>query len=275
MKHNKEKHTTVSVDIGLFLYLQEKVCERKTKTEAYCNLLKKASENFVSPILKNRNQELNINQCHVTITDLSVEWHWHRSTVRSFLETLEEYGQIEIIRLPKSFLLTMPVGINGTEDFGLTNKLQTVLSNWESDNMSTLEAGEKCMNLLKEDIKHFTEVYQTQQTDAIGNLQQAKEAHFKIAKQQYLESMAMAAYRKVISRSANSSTDAMVQFYDNDLDGDSSALLEASQVLAELLIYGMSSSLTNETPQTKAQFHNLLDAYRSLLAQSIGHTEHL
>ena len=113
MKHNKEKPTTVSVDIGLFIYLQEKVCERKTKTEAYCNLLKKASENFVSPILKNRNQELNINQCHVTITDLSVEWHWHRSTVRSFLETLEEYGQIEIIRLPKSFLITMPVGING------------------------------------------------------------------------------------------------------------------------------------------------------------------
>ena len=180
MKHNKEKHTTVSVDIGLFLYLQEKVCERKTKTEAYCNLLKKASENFVSPILKNRNQELNINQCHVTITDLSVEWHWHRSTVRSFLETLEEYGQIEIIRLPKSFLITMPVGINGnadttdTEDFGLTNKLQTVLSNWESDNMSTLEAGEKCMNLLKEDIKHFTEVYQAQQTDAIGNLSKLK-----------------------------------------------------------------------------------------------------
>ena len=161
MKHNKEKPTTVSVDIGLFLYLQEKVCERKTKTEAYCNLLKKASENFVSPILKNRNQELNINQCHVTITDLSVEWHWHRSTVRSFLETLEEYGQIEIIRLPKSFLITMPVGINGTADttdteyFGLTYKLQTVLSNWESDNMSTLEAGEKCMNLLKEDIKKF------------------------------------------------------------------------------------------------------------------------
>ena len=217
----------------------------------------------------------------MTITDLSVEWHWHRSTVRSFLETLEEYGQIEIIRLPKSFLITMPVGINGnadttdTEDFGLANKLQTVLSNWESDNMSTLEAGEKCMNLLKEDIKHFTEVYQTQQTDAIGNLQQAKEAHFKIAKQQYLESMAMAAYRKVIRRSANSSTDAMVQFYDNDLDGDSSALLEASQVLAELLIYGMSSSLTNETPQTKAQFRNLLDAYRSLLAQSVEHADHL
>ena len=87
--------------------------------------------------------------------------------------------------------------------------------------------------------------------------------------------MAMAAYRKVIRRSANSSTDAMVQFYDNDLDGDSSALLEASQVLAELLIYGMSSSLTNETLQTKAQFRNLLDAYRSLLAQSVGHADHL
>ena len=122
MKHNKEKHTTLSVDIGLFLYLQEKVCERKTKTEAYCNLLKKASENFVSPILKNRNQELNINQCHVTITDLSVEWHWHRSTVRSFLETLEEYGQIEIIRLPKSFLITQCLSVSTAMSIQPTQK---------------------------------------------------------------------------------------------------------------------------------------------------------
>ena len=281
MKHNKEKPMTVSVDIGLFLYLKEKVCERKTKTEAYCNLLKKASENFVSPILKNRSQALHANQCHVTITDLSVEWHWHRSTVRSFLEALEDYGQIEIIRLPKSFLITMPVDVLcdadtvGAADLGLVDKLQTVLSDWESDNMSTKEAGEKCMNLLKEDIKHFTEVYQAKHTDAVGNFQQDKEIYFKMAKQQFLECMAMAAYRKVIRRSADCETNAMMQFFDNDLDGDSSSLLEASNVLAELLIYGMSSALTNETPQTKAQFRNLLEAYRAIIAQSVGHEGHL
>ena len=282
MKHNKEKHTTVSVDIGLFLYLQEKVCERKTKTEAYCNLLKKASENFVSPILKNRNQELNINQCHVTITDLSVEWHWHRSTVRSFLETLEEYGQIEIIRLPKSFLITMPVGANGTDniigtpDFGFVRGLHEVLSDWIADGVSIPVAGEKGIQLLKTEMACFSEAYKKEHPNDTDGLKQALKSHFESAKQQLLEQMAVATFKKVLRKHyAVKGNEAMTLFYDNDLGCDSEALLEVSQILAELLVCGISPSLARETPQTKAQFEDLLESYKALLAQSVGHADHL
>lgn len=41
MKHNKEKPTTVSVDIGLFIYLQEKVCERKNKDGSLLQFVEK------------------------------------------------------------------------------------------------------------------------------------------------------------------------------------------------------------------------------------------
>lgn len=272
---------TVSADIGLFLYLQEKVCERKTKTEAYCNLLKKASENFISPILKNRSQSLGAYQCHVTITDLSVEWHWHRSTVRSFLEKLEEYGQIEIVRLPKSFVITMPVGANsadnivGTSDFGFASKLHEVLSDWIADGMSIPVAGEKCIQLLKNEMLSFSEAYKKQHLDDVDGMEQAKELHFQSVKQQLLEQMAVATFKKVIRKHyATKGTDAMLSFYGNDLGCDSEALLEASQVLAELLICGMSPSLAHETPQTKAQFEDLLDSYKALLAQSVGHEDH-
>ena len=44
MKHNKEKHTTVSVDIGLFLYLQEKVCTRVRD-----NILKSKEQKNIQP----------------------------------------------------------------------------------------------------------------------------------------------------------------------------------------------------------------------------------
>ena len=281
MKHNETHRITVSADIGLFLYLQEKVCERKTKTEAYCNLLKKASENFVSPILKNRSQQLGAHQCHVTITDLSVEWHWHRSTVRSFLEKLEEYGQIGIVRLPKSFIITMPARANdadnlvGTQDFGFTSKMHEVLSDWMNDGMSISVAGEKCLQLLRTDMTCFSEAYKKEHPDDTDGLKQAIKSHFESAKQHLLEQMAVATFKKVIRKHyTDKENEAMTLFYDNDLGCDSEALLEASQILAELLVCGMSPSLAHETPQTKAQFEDLLESYKALLAQSVGHDCH-
>lgn len=276
MKHNNENTMTVSADIGLFMYLQEKVCERKTKTEAYCNLLKKSSENFVSPILKGRNQALGSHQCHVTITDLSIEWHWHRSTVRAFLEKLEEYRQIEIIRLPKSFIITMPVQGN-REDSNIGNsksdfiqRLHPILSEWVSDKCATREAGERCVQTLRDNTTAFAESL----ADSCANNSEMSlktDEHLNVVKQHLLESMAIASLQKTICESNKNSDKAIAAFFENDLGGDGEAFLEASKVLAELLINGMSPALTSETPQTRAQFKNLLDSYKALLAQSFGH----
>ena len=63
----------------------------------------------------------------------------------------------------------------------------------------------------------------------------------------------------------------MIAFFDNDLGGDSEAFLEASKVLAGLLINGTAPALNSETPQTRAQFKSLLDSYKALLSQSFGH----
>ena len=47
---NKQKiPVSILADRGVFDYLKEKVGERKTKTEAYCDLLDKALAGFVSP----------------------------------------------------------------------------------------------------------------------------------------------------------------------------------------------------------------------------------
>lgn len=276
MKHNNENAMTVSADIGLFMYLQEKVCERKTKTEAYCNLLKKSSENFVSPILKGRNQTLGDHQCHVTITDLSIEWHWHRSTVRAFLEKLEEYGQIEITRLPKSFIITMPMQGNrednniGNNTSDIVQRLHPILSEWVSDKCATREAGERCVQTLRDDTTAFAESLADPCADN-SEMSLKKDEHLNIVKQQLLESMAIASFQKTICESNKNSDEAIIAFFDNDLGGDSEAFLVASKVLAELLINGTSPALNSETPQTRAQFKNLLDSYKALLAQSFGH----
>lgn len=101
MKTKQKIAVPILADREVFDYLKEKVGERKTKTEAFCDLLDKSLAGFVSPFLRNKGYELQPNQCHVTVSDLSSEWHWHRATVRSFLDVMEEFGLLNRIRLSK------------------------------------------------------------------------------------------------------------------------------------------------------------------------------
>ena len=92
MKDKNRAANQVLADMMFFDYLKEKVGERKTRTEAYSDLLDKSLAGFISPFLRKQDYDLQPCQCHVTISDLAVEWHWHRATVRAFLDKLEEMG---------------------------------------------------------------------------------------------------------------------------------------------------------------------------------------
>ena len=98
MKDKNRAANQVLADMMFFDYLKEKVGERKTKTGAYYDLLEKATAGFIAPFLKNHEYVLQADQCHVTISDLAVEWHWHRATVRAFLDKLEEMGYVRRTR---------------------------------------------------------------------------------------------------------------------------------------------------------------------------------
>ena len=105
MRNRNEAPAAILANVEVFDYLKEKVGERTTRTEAYCDLLDKSLAGFVSPFLRRQDYDLSPCQCHVTVSDLASEWHWHRATVRSFLDTLEALGQLERIRLAKSVVI--------------------------------------------------------------------------------------------------------------------------------------------------------------------------
>ena len=83
-------------DMALLHFLRSKNTERFTKLDAFCYLIGKMSEQAkahkgdsatdVSPL------------CHGSFTgsisELASDWHWHRATVRSFLDGLESLGVI-------------------------------------------------------------------------------------------------------------------------------------------------------------------------------------
>ena len=156
MKTKQKIAVPILADREVFDYLKEKVGERKTKTEAFCDLLDKSLAGFVSPFLRNKGYELQPNQCHVTVSDLSSEWHWHRATVRSFLDVMEEFGLLNRIRLSKSVIITMTVqtsqsteSCNGQKKLNLAEQLREALSDWIIGKVSLDEIGIKCEQLVR------------------------------------------------------------------------------------------------------------------------------
>lgn len=66
MKNNQKIPVSILADREVFEYLKEKGDERKTRTEAYCDLLDKSLAGFVSPFLRKKAYVLQPNQCHLT-----------------------------------------------------------------------------------------------------------------------------------------------------------------------------------------------------------------
>lgn len=58
MKNKQEIPAVIVADVKVFDYLKEKVGERKTRTEAYSDLLDKSLAGFISPFLRKQDYDL-------------------------------------------------------------------------------------------------------------------------------------------------------------------------------------------------------------------------
>lgn len=152
MENSQENTTFILADVKVFDFLKEKAGDRKTKTEAYWDLLDRSMAGFVSPFVRKVERKLLPNQCHVTISDLAEFWHWHRATVRTFLDALESFGLLERTKLNKSVIITMTVqsgknAIAGTEqdepDFA--TRIGSILSEWVIGKKTSEDAGHSCI----------------------------------------------------------------------------------------------------------------------------------
>ena len=163
MRNRNEAPATILANTEVFDYLKEKVGERKTRTEAYCDLLDKSLAGFVSPFLRKQDYDLGPCQCHVTVSDLASEWHWHRATVRSFLDTLEAFGQLERIRLAKSVIITMHLRIgtpdmpdSGQKETDFATRIQGILYDWVIGKATSFDVGKSCGQIMRQTLAEIT-----------------------------------------------------------------------------------------------------------------------
>lgn len=276
MKNNQEQPAVILANADVFDYLKEKVGERKTRTEAYCDLLDKSLAGFVSPFLRKQDYELRPCQCHVTISDLATEWHWHRATVRSFLETLEAFGQLKRVKLTKSIVITMPVQSghsaeprNVQEKSDLAMQLRVALSDWVIGKATSAETGTACGQLVRQAVTGMTEHDSVQCPDSrftpasvhLGN----KETHIR---ETALESIAYAAMQRVLRKSRFDDASPLMEFFRLDLGEEWAAFIEASKELAGLILDTEACEATVDMDEDKERLKSLRIPFLSLLARA-------
>lgn len=276
MRNKQKIAVPILADREVFDYLKEKVGERKTKTEAYCDLLDKALSGFVSPFLRKQNYELRPNQCHVTVSDLASEWHWHRATVRSFLDAMEAFGLLNRTRLPKSVVITMtvqsgqsvePYLVQEQPDFA--EQLRDVLSDWVIGRTDTAEVGVTCGQLVCQTIAGIADREDRRCSDSHSDMATGHTgSQYADIRETALGCIAHAALQKILRKSRFDDASPIVDFFRHDLGEEWPAFMEASKDLAEFILDVEALEATIDTDEAKERLKSLHTPFLSLAARA-------
>ena len=276
MKNKQNIPVSIVADREVFDYLKEKGDERKTRTEAYCDLLDKALAGFVSPFLRKQDYELQPNQCHLTVSDLASEWHWHRATVRSFLDALETFGLLSRIRLPKSVVITMtvqfgqvaqPCDVQEQPDFA--GQLREALSDWVIGKTTAAEVGAVCGQLVS---LAKTEIADRDAGHCSDTRFGTTAAHSGTLDAELRETalccIARAALQKILHKSRFDDSSPLVDFFRLDLGEDWADFIESAKELAGLILDTGASGTDFDMDEDKERLKSLRKPFLSLLAKA-------
>ena len=278
MKMNNKQKTPLSIlaDREVFDYLKEKVGERKTRTEAYCDLLDKALSGFVSPFLRRQDYELQPNQCHVTVSDLASEWRWHRATVRSFLDTIEAFGLLQRIRLAKSVIITMivqsgqpaePRDVQEQPDFA--GQLREVLSDWVTGKTPAAEVGATCGQLVSQAMTGTADLEADHCSDnhsATITVHTGSQGTYIL--ETALSCIAHAALQKTLRKSRFDDASPLVEFFCRELGEEWSAFIEVAKDLARLVFDTGATETAYDTDEPGECLKTLRKPFLSLAARA-------
>lgn len=278
----KQKHTQcsgkLSVRMSLLEFLKERSGIRLSKLEAYLDLVDKASVQYIPKDLCKQEFSLSDGQFVITITELAECWHWHRATVRTFIEQLEKMGQIAVTRLTKSQVITIPslAGMPSTSpiDTALAEfrqKMRTALDGWRSGNMSASVCASECEHLHEEATEGIAAIMDDSDTgNSLGKvpygskIPQSVEYAFCMAA---LTAVCEATFHQVLGHDEEQSeATSLLPFFYKELGGDWLSFIEAAKALSELAVDGRSPALQQESEAIKSQFRSLCRPFLTVIA---------
>lgn len=155
MKHIPKENIKVSLSVGFLASLQDRHNERYSKHEAFCYLLDKACEHYVpKAISKEVADELGDFQFITTKTQLAEDWHWHRATVRQFLEKLTEHGLMSSKEFETKYTIITIMGMKDGNVPTMRNSIlgpiiRFTMDSWLNGTSTTEETAVVCGQIVK------------------------------------------------------------------------------------------------------------------------------
>lgn len=235
----------------------------------------KASVQYIPKDLCKQDFTLSDGQFVVTITELSECWHWHRATVRTFMEQLERLGQLRIERLTKSQIVTIPFLIaapqaspfeQALEDFRHT--MDEALSEWRNGKMSVTACAALCEQLYDDAMETYaTSRSAGESGNRMGNLPESKNDYGQDICSIALAYICKATFQRAMNDGGVYDKADLLRFFEQDLAYDWESLFEAAKVLTELTLDGSSAQLSQESETIQSQFESLCKPFLMLLTE--------
>lgn len=155
MKHIPKENIKVNLSVGFLASLQDRHNERYSKHEAFCYLLDKACERYLPKSVKKEVADLMGDfQFITTKTQLAEDWHWHRATVRQFLEKLTEHGLINCKEFDTKYTIITMYGMEDgnvpiVQDCLLEPIIRFTIDSWLNGSSTTEETAVVCGQIVK------------------------------------------------------------------------------------------------------------------------------
>ena len=262
MKHIPKENIKVSLSVCFLASLQDRHNERYSKHEAFCYLLDKACEHYMpKAVSKEVADELKDFQFITTKTQLAEDWHWHRATVRQFLEKLTEHGLISSKEFDTKYTIITMYGMQDgnvpiVQECLLEPIIRFTIDSWLNGSSTTEETAVVCGQIVK---------------GAVA-LSQGKDAT-SISSDKQLQSDDIATC--IIGRLVDCISpkgeeeqkelqlrNAIFKFFTHVLNRDWLQLLLLIKELPDITGYGKAASIKLKTAEDMSLFQSLCSAYK-------------
>ena len=264
MKNISIEKTEVRSSLEVWDFMQDRQSDRHSKLQAYCSLLNKAAVRYVpNSVPKGSIPKLKEYQFVTTISELAEEWHWHRATVRSFLDKLTTLGQLDKEPLVKSFVISMHCMTNGKPSnlevvHHLDFMIDYTISLWSSGKANNHDVAKMCVHITACGIEHFKSTVPDCNADMLRNAEDEIIRTFicSLTASLFHASKQMVEYTVLC--------DLLYSFFVEQLSQKWEALLLLLEELPLVVLKGVPTTLKLVSEESSKSFQQICSTYRQL-----------